>query len=198
MTASGAWLWVIKSARDYHRGMALYFLTAQPQPPPPSNQLTCKSVDNRARGCLKQPCRGAREATPERSNLPGWRTLQRQCLRRRLCPVQGKHHVTKLTGRARQGPAGGLETAKLSPSLTSMAGVFFSSFRRVRASLMASTCFRGWVTVMGERVGADKLQTTKLRKSKFCSHILFRTLAFLSEYWAHCKRALIYTVRGND
>jgi hypothetical protein len=31
------------------------------------------------------------------------------------------------------------------------------------------------------------------RRSRFCSHILLRTLAFLSEYWAHWAKELLYT-----
>lgn len=74
-------------------------------------------------------------------------------------------------------------------SLTITAAVSLLLFRRLRASLMASTCCQGRVTGLGGRVGAEMLQTTVPRRSRFCSHILLRTLAFLSEHWAHWQKS---------
>lgn len=54
---------------------------------------------------------------------------------------------------------------------------------------MASTCRKGRVTGLGGWVGAEILQTTVPRNSRFCSHILLRTLAFLSEYGAHWQKS---------
>lgn len=77
----------------------------------------------------------------------------------------------------------------LPSSLTITAVISLLLFRRLRASLMASTCCQGRVTELGELVGAEMLQTTVPRKSRFCSHILLRTLAFLSEHWAHWQKS---------
>lgn len=105
---------------------------------------------------------------------------------------KGKCSVMKLTGRARPGQGGWLQGGpgtSLTPSLTITAAGSLLGPRKLRASLMASTCRRDRVTGLGGRVGAEMLQTTVPRNSRFCSHILLRTLAFLSEYWAHWQKS---------
>lgn len=77
----------------------------------------------------------------------------------------------------------------LPPSLTIAASVPPLLFRRLRASLMAFTCCQGRVTGLGVRVGAEMLQTTVPKRIRFCSHILLRTLAFLSEHWARWQKS---------
>lgn len=106
---------------------------------------------------------------------------------------KGKGHVFNLTVMTSAECQDDPDTAHM-PSLTITAAVSLLWFRMLNASMMAATCFclvrvigPGWL------VGAEMLQTTVPRKSKFCSHILLGTLAFLSEHWAHLAKGLLYT-----